>query len=58
LDALPNSRVIAVCILADHIRGMLDELGISPAHLVGNSYGGACALRLALDTPSGSTSSC
>jgi 4,5:9,10-diseco-3-hydroxy-5,9,17-trioxoandrosta-1(10),2-diene-4-oate hydrolase len=37
--------------LADHIRGMLDELGIGRAHLVGNSYGGACALRLTLDTP-------
>ncbi|SOX55203.1 2-hydroxy-6-ketonona-2,4-dienedioic acid hydrolase [Mycobacterium ahvazicum] len=37
--------------LAVHIRGMLDELGIKRAHLVGNSYGGACALRLALDTP-------
>lgn len=37
--------------LADHIRGMLDELGVGRAHLVGNSYGGACALRLALDTP-------
>jgi 4,5:9,10-diseco-3-hydroxy-5,9,17-trioxoandrosta-1(10),2-diene-4-oate hydrolase len=38
--------------LADHIRGMLDELGIDRAHLIGNSYGGSCALRLALDTPS------
>lgn len=37
--------------LADHIRGMLDQLGVDRAHLVGNSYGGACALRLALDTP-------
>lgn len=37
--------------LAEHIRGMLDQLGIDRAHLVGNSYGGACALRLALDTP-------
>lgn len=37
--------------LATGIRGMLDELGIERADLVGNSYGGACALRLALDTP-------
>jgi 4,5:9,10-diseco-3-hydroxy-5,9,17-trioxoandrosta-1(10),2-diene-4-oate hydrolase len=37
--------------LADTIRGLLDELGLAAAHLVGNSYGGAAALRLALDTP-------
>ncbi len=37
--------------LADGIRGLLDRLGLAKAHLVGNSYGGACALRLALDTP-------
>ncbi|WP_370500464.1 alpha/beta fold hydrolase [Mycolicibacterium sp. jd] len=37
--------------LADSIRGMLDEMGVQRAHLVGNSYGGAAALRLALDTP-------
>jgi len=37
--------------LAGSIRGLLDELGIERAHLVGNSYGGSCALRLALDTP-------
>ncbi|MFC9362964.1 alpha/beta fold hydrolase [Rhodococcus sp. NPDC057014] len=37
--------------LADSIRGLLDRLDIERAHLVGNSYGGACALRLALDTP-------
>jgi len=37
--------------LATAIRGLLDELGIDTAHLVGNSYGGAAALRLALDRP-------
>lgn len=37
--------------LADSIRGLLDEMDLATAHLVGNSYGGAAALRLALDTP-------
>ncbi len=37
--------------LAGMIRGLIDELGIDTAHLIGNSYGGSAALRLALDTP-------
>lgn len=37
--------------LADMIRGLLDELAIDTPYLIGNSYGGAAALRLALDTP-------
>jgi 4,5:9,10-diseco-3-hydroxy-5,9,17-trioxoandrosta-1(10),2-diene-4-oate hydrolase len=37
--------------LADMIRGLLNELDEATAHLIGNSYGGAAGLRLALDTP-------
>ncbi len=37
--------------LADTIRGLIDELSLATVHLIGNSYGGAAALRLALDTP-------
>ena len=37
--------------LALFVRGFLDALDISRAHLVGNSYGGAAALRCALDRP-------
>ena len=37
--------------LAGVIRGLLDEMGIATAHLVGNSLGGAAALRLALESP-------
>ena len=37
--------------LAAAVGGLLDELEIPAAHLVGNSYGGGAALRLALDRP-------
>ncbi|WP_442800080.1 alpha/beta fold hydrolase [Nocardia sp. NBC_01730] len=37
--------------LARAVGGLLDELGVASAHLVGNSYGGAAALRLAMDRP-------
>jgi 4,5:9,10-diseco-3-hydroxy-5,9,17-trioxoandrosta-1(10),2-diene-4-oate hydrolase len=37
--------------LAAAVGGLLDALDISRAHLIGNSYGGGAALRLALDRP-------
>lgn len=37
--------------LAAAMQGLLDALDVESAHLVGNSLGGACALRLALDAP-------
>lgn len=37
--------------LAGGMLGLLDALKIDAAHLIGNSLGGACALRLALDQP-------
>ena len=37
--------------LASSMLGLLDALGIDKAHALGNSLGGACALRLALERP-------
>ncbi|MBK8866907.1 MAG: alpha/beta fold hydrolase [Actinomycetales bacterium] len=37
--------------LAASVGGLLDALDIPKAHLIGNSYGGGAALRLALDRP-------
>lgn len=38
--------------LAGAILGLLDVLGIERTHVVGNSLGGACGLRMALEAPS------
>lgn len=38
--------------LAKNMLGLLDALQIESAHVAGNSLGGACALRMALDAPS------
>lgn len=38
--------------LARSMLGLFDALKITSAHVVGNSLGGACALRMALDAPS------
>lgn len=35
----------------DHVLGVLDELGLERVHLVGNSFGGAIALRFATEHP-------
>lgn len=37
--------------LAQSMVGFLDALGIDSAHIIGNSLGGACAIRMALDAP-------
>lgn len=37
--------------MADALRGLLDELGIDKAHLVGNSMGGGAAIKFAMDCP-------
>lgn len=42
--------------LAQSMLGLLDALKIDAAHVVGNSYGGACGLRMALEQPQRVTS--
>lgn len=37
--------------LAQSMLGLLDALKIKSAHVIGNSLGGACALRMALEAP-------
>lgn len=38
--------------LAGSMLGLLDTLGLKQVHLVGNSLGGACGLRMAMESPS------
>jgi 4,5:9,10-diseco-3-hydroxy-5,9,17-trioxoandrosta-1(10),2-diene-4-oate hydrolase len=45
------SRTDPVGDLAESMLGLLAELGIGRASIVGNSLGGACALRMALERP-------
>src|SRR5271166_1602780 len=37
--------------LARAMLGLMDELGLDKAHVLGNSLGGACGLRMALEAP-------
>jgi 4,5:9,10-diseco-3-hydroxy-5,9,17-trioxoandrosta-1(10),2-diene-4-oate hydrolase len=45
------SRVDPFGDLAESMQGLLEELGVRRAAVVGNSLGGACALRMALERP-------
>jgi pimeloyl-ACP methyl ester carboxylesterase len=44
---LPAEVAASPALLADAVADLLDELGVGPAHLVGNSLGGWIALELA-----------
>ena len=43
---------------ADQVVGLMDTLGIEKASLVGNSFGGSIALRIAASIPAASTRWC
>ncbi|WP_321392532.1 alpha/beta fold hydrolase [Emcibacter sp.] len=47
----PTDRPYSLDLFADTLKGLIDHLGIESCVLVGNSLGGAIALRLALDFP-------
>jgi pimeloyl-ACP methyl ester carboxylesterase len=49
-SSMPSSGYTPDCLAAD-LRGLLDELRIERAHLIGHSFGGTVALRFALDYP-------
>jgi len=47
----PEDGVYDLGALAGHMRGVIDALGVEKVSLVGNSMGGAIAIRFALDYP-------
>jgi len=47
----PEIRESIITYCARAVRDLMDELGISCAHFVGNSFGGNTSLRFALDYP-------
>lgn len=50
-SARPDGLVCDVDVWADQVVGLLDALGLERASLVGNSFGGAIALRVATRYP-------
>jgi len=48
---LPDGEDYSIAAQARRIRGLLDAMGVDRATLIGNSYGGGIALRVAQDWP-------
>src|SRR5207244_1401268 len=47
----PSDVQYGVQIWADEVVGLMDSLNLGKAHLIGNSFGGAIALRVAVQHP-------
>jgi len=50
-SSIPGKEDFSVAAQARRVKGLMDVLGLDRASLVGNSYGGGVALRLAQDWP-------